>query len=54
MCQCVIECAATGDCSTLSHALGIPTLIILKKSTGEVITSNGRGAAASDPEGKVC
>ena len=38
--------------NTLTFLAGIPTLIILDEN-GKVITTNGRGAVSSDPEGKV-
>lgn len=34
-------------------AVGIPTLVILKRATGELITANGRGSVSSDPNGEV-
>lgn len=33
--------------------IGIPTLIVLNTTTGETVTTNGRGAVEGDPHGEV-
>ena len=33
--------------------VGIPTLVIVERATGKLITDNGRGAIQKDPAGEV-
>eukprot|EP01126_Amoeba_proteus_P064420 TRINITY_DN9020_c0_g1_i12.p1 TRINITY_DN9020_c0_g1~~TRINITY_DN9020_c0_g1_i12.p1 ORF type:complete len:182 (-),score=56.98 TRINITY_DN9020_c0_g1_i12:77-622(-) len=40
------------ELSELFEVNGIPTLVILNPSTGEVISSDGRGVVSADQEGK--